>query len=480
MTGVNERNQYGTTALMKAAAHNTAVAAEELLAAGADTEITNEDGLSALGFAAVNDSADVARLLIEAGADVNRKDDSGYTPLMIAAEENSLKVAELLIEAGAELNAVNEDGKSALAIAVENRSHDVKNLLFDAGADIIRKKREETFGVGGLGTGKEKGESGGTDGKESGKETAESAELGEDDSDDILDFKILSYLPGPIAKSAPLPKNLVGTLYGGHGGDCLAMETSFTKESEPTGVSLEEPAEQVMIFKNLDPFINGTAGKPEIKALRRLEDDDDEDDVDGVVIDAELWLSMGVNQFLEEREGKNLSKSYRDFKLNYYRYKIKRRFSWIKAAREKDKETAMRIANYLMAAGVDVNAKNEYAQTALLQAVNERLEFGVKLLIRAGADVNALNGRDETALMRAAFLGEADFVDLLIRNGADVNLQDSGGWTALMYAARKNAVDCVKSLLGAGAIAGMKNNKGETALSIAQKKGAADAARILL
>ena len=51
-------------------------------------------------------------------------------------------------------------------------------------------------------------------------------------------------------------------------------------------------------------------------------------------------------------------------------------------------------------------------------------------LIAAGCDVNARNNAGQTALMMAALFGQTDVVKLLLADGANVGLQDNSGNTA--------------------------------------------------
>jgi ankyrin repeat protein len=55
-------------------------------------------------------------------------------------------------------------------------------------------------------------------------------------------------------------------------------------------------------------------------------------------------------------------------------------------------------------------------------------------LIAAHCDVNARNGAGQTALMMAAMFGQTDVVKLLLANGANLMLQDGAGNTAMTLA----------------------------------------------
>ena len=87
----------------------------------------------------------------------------------------------------------------------------------------------------------------------------------------------------------------------------------------------------------------------------------------------------------------------------------------------------------------------------LFEAVSNNNIEEVARLIEAGANVNATDDYGETALMWAAWYNAADAAKMLIEAGADINARDKGGKTALMIAKEENAVDVAALLKAAGA-----------------------------
>ena len=80
--------------------------------------------------------------------------------------------------------------------------------------------------------------------------------------------------------------------------------------------------------------------------------------------------------------------------------------------------------NQHLAAGADVNAKNDIGETLLhLAAYNDHKEIA-ELLIAEGADVNAKNDDGGNPLHYAAFWGHSEIAKLLIAKGANVNVKD--------------------------------------------------------
>ena len=84
-----------------------------------------------------------------------------------------------------------------------------------------------------------------------------------------------------------------------------------------------------------------------------------------------------------------------------------------------------------LAAGVDVNAKNDSENTPLHRAALKGHKEVAELLLAEGADVNAKNKRYMTPLHLAARSGRKEIVELLITAGADVNAKDEDGKTPL-------------------------------------------------
>jgi len=84
-----------------------------------------------------------------------------------------------------------------------------------------------------------------------------------------------------------------------------------------------------------------------------------------------------------------------------------------------------------LAAGTDVNTKQQSGWTALHYATIEDHKEIVELLIAEGADVNAKGEADATPLYLAASNGHKAVAALLIAAGADVNAEDHLGETPL-------------------------------------------------
>lgn len=85
------------------------------------------------------------------------------------------------------------------------------------------------------------------------------------------------------------------------------------------------------------------------------------------------------------------------------------------------------VFEYMLAAGVDLDARSRHDYTALMLAVElGRFDYASRLL-SAGADPNILNQHGMTAIKYAASNGRTDIFNLLLRSGADPNLHSAHG-----------------------------------------------------
>ena len=107
------------------------------------------------------------------------------------------------------------------------------------------------------------------------------------------------------------------------------------------------------------------------------------------------------------------------------------RYRFHKAALKGDLATIDRM----LGEGTPVDLRDDFTETALMDAAEEGHLVVVKRLLSAGADVNAQTDGGATPLMRAAESGQLDIVEALLAAGADVNHKSMGDQTALMGAA---------------------------------------------
>ena len=78
------------------------------------------------------------------------------------------------------------------------------------------------------------------------------------------------------------------------------------------------------------------------------------------------------------------------------------------------------IAEMLLKAGADANARSRDGQTTLMGASTYGYKDIAEMLLKAGADVNARSKGGGTPLMRASWNGKKDVVALLKKYGAKI------------------------------------------------------------
>ncbi len=160
----------------------------------------------------------------------------------------------------------------------------------------------------------------------------------------------------------------------------------------------------------------------------------------------------------------------------------------------------VKVLRKLLAAGADVESRNADGQTALMILARSSNVDAAKLLLARGAAVNARETwRGQTALMWAAAEAQPAMVKLLVSHGAEVNgrstinewerqvtaeprmqARPSGGFTPLLYAARRGCAECAKVLVSAGADVNLTDPDGVSPLLLATLNFSFDTAAFLI
>ena len=136
---VDNRDGFGETALMRAAAEGKSDEIKDLLRLRAEVNLASKTGFTALMQATMFKHEEIVQILLTHGASPNLTTIDGYTPLMIAANFAHIDIVKLLLKAKAELNVRNKWGETALKFArmndVEFRPYTkIEELLRNAGA----------------------------------------------------------------------------------------------------------------------------------------------------------------------------------------------------------------------------------------------------------------------------------------------------------------------------------------------------------
>jgi len=131
---VHSSNQFGSTALMGAAAGGYSNIVDRLIQRGAQVNARSRKGTTALMFAAKNGHEDIVRKLMAAGASLDTIDEQGQTALMYAVGAGQIRSAALLTTAGANVNLRSRAGATPLQLASNAKNQDLVVLLTRCGA----------------------------------------------------------------------------------------------------------------------------------------------------------------------------------------------------------------------------------------------------------------------------------------------------------------------------------------------------------
>ena len=134
---VNAARADGATALLYASHWDDLETAELLLRAGARVNAADDHGVTPLARACENVSMRMVETLLDAGADPNAAQTSGLTPLMTAVRTGSVELVRTLLARGADVNAATvETHGTPLMWAVAGQRMDLVHRLVERGADV--------------------------------------------------------------------------------------------------------------------------------------------------------------------------------------------------------------------------------------------------------------------------------------------------------------------------------------------------------
>jgi ankyrin repeat protein len=209
------------------------------------------------------------------------------------------------------------------------------------------------------------------------------------------------------------------------------------------------------------------------------------DEVDGVR--ALLALGIGPDPDSRSRQWRELSEAMAMYIQDYdetYPGAARRPARWCRcryphgytALMAGASTGALASVRLLLAAGANVNARDERGTTAVIEAAASGCYATAGVLLHRGADFRLADRGGETALDRAAAAGKTRLVRLLLDRGAPVNGQDpvpgrGRSDPPLFRAAYHRHAECVRLLLDRGADPNRRGSRGETALMAAAGNG---------
>ena len=116
---------------------------------------------------------------------------------------------------------------------------------------------------------------------------------------------------------------------------------------------------------------------------------------------------------------------------------------WKEATRHNNLERV----RFLLGRGADINSKDQYGQTALMNAAHRGQVELVRLLIENGADLNTTAKYNLTALMLSLIARHPEVAQVLIEAGADVNLRSNRNFYSALHLAENAGYIEIAALL---------------------------------
>lgn len=142
---------------------------------------------------------------------------------------------------------------------------------------------------------------------------------------------------------------------------------------------------------------------------------------------------------------------------------------------------SVKIADYLLTKGADINAVNNQMNTPLHEAVNNGNADLSGFLIEKGADLNKKSTQEYAPLHLTAWKNQLGIAEQLVSKGAQIDIRDAYMRTPFMYVARQNGnVDFGKFLISHGAEVNVRDRFGDMPLNLAAWKGYKDFIDLLL
>jgi ankyrin repeat protein len=403
---VDGLQQPGLTALHYAAANGHKAVVDLLLSKGAKAGAQTENGVTPLHLAARKGYESVVKALLAAGAPVNAapkelgtsdtedlqyRVSGGQTPLHLAASAGYAGLVELLLAKGPDVNAVDAFGRTPLSYAVDKHYQPVVQLLLAAHAN-------PNAGASNL-------------------PLTEAAYYG-----DMPALKLL------LANGADPNINTnvtagFGQIHGLNptsGGNATPLAAAVSqKHADAVAELIRAKADPNGSTADGYPLIVSAMGDaPMLKALLEGGADPNRPDLGGMpplMYAVTQGPQPAVELLLAYKADPNIGRP---------------QYGWtplLEAAQRDSKG----IAEVLLKAGADVNAKADDGWTPLHMAVSRKQREVAELLLANHANPNAKMKDGQTPLHFAVQSGQRELAELLLANKADPNERNKSGQTPL-------------------------------------------------
>ncbi|XP_065336569.1 uncharacterized protein LOC135937349 [Cloeon dipterum] len=395
-----------------------------------DLGFKNLEGRSHLHLAAEWNDNEALQIWKNLGGDLNIRDKTGSTPMQVAAEKGNFKFVEKLVELGADVNATNDKGETALHIAsakgclqtvdcllkkvadVNQRGDKGKTALHHAAANSIKRLHLVQNLV----------------------EHGASLTISDNDGENVLHHAIeckneitvrLEEISNDDVIHWLVDQNCVDLNARNNLGETLLILAS--KKFRWEIVSF-------LLCKNVDVNIQDEKGKTALHYAAKSSNLDIVRELIENGADTKLTDNKGKHALHHSRR-KNIFDFIFEKNRDLARAKLINGNTILHSAAKHDIVSDSLFSWLKELNEVDLNAKNNLNETALLLACKKRSwKFAKQLLLAEDVEINTVDLEGRTALHYAAQCRDLDIVRELIEKGADIKLTDKKGKNTLHHA----------------------------------------------
>ncbi|MHC4538871.1 MAG: ankyrin repeat domain-containing protein [Planctomycetota bacterium] len=465
---INARDHFTASSLHYAIQRGHTKIAEVLIAGGADVDVKDRQGQTPLDIAVRRGRKDIVELLqakvadssihgatslgvmdkvkafVEQGIDINEKDGQGMTPLHLAAQAGHREIVEFLLSNDADVHAKDSDGRTPLEVALSQRGNDIVKLLVEAGADIPTIHMAAFVGsVDKL-------------------RSFIKAGMDIDTKDEKGRTPLLRAIMGKHIDAVEFLIN--------NGADVNTRDEQGYVPLVHALWTLDSDIVKLLLEKGVDVQANDTSGYTPLHWAVMI----------GSKELTELILDAGGDVNAKSRTGEtplDLAKQGGPEIVELLRKHGAKEYDreLLQAAADGDAEKV----KLLLSEGADLNVR-DWRGTALHVAAQNNRTLVANLLLTAGGNVDARHSSGGTPLHWAAVYGHKEIAELLIKRGADVRARDSLGHTPLHSASSGGHRDVAEMLIAKEAEVNARQNEDLTALHKAAKWGHPDVAELLI
>ncbi len=465
---INQRDEEGRTAFMRAVSNFDYAEIDRLFHQGADINMLNEegepilielfkkraplcwkkpDGLSEENEIRIDELDKMIIYLVNLGIDVSLKDRFGWTPLLYAIEQRQIELVKLLIDRGAnpkdrtkqdetplhracysgdkdivcflcekgvDIDALNQRGQTPLMLALQARNMEIVSFLLDRGAGIFFKDNE---GCG----------------------IIEYFEKGYYLLRETEQLKCLRLL---CQKGVDLNAQ-------DQNGETILMRQIGKKNWKIVNLLLKyNPDVNVQDNCGCTALMRAVEGE-NIKLVHRLlrngADVCLKDNLGGTAFN--LAVRMGNLSIVQEIYAKMEEKQVKMAPDILFDFLCNISISSLTKDHIKDKKF-IPLLDWLYQKGVPLDYQSQFGETLLMECVKRNSRVLVEALCQRGVDLNLQDQNGQTALMHAVFNQNPDLVRCLLEFGANVFIRDKNGKNALELAQRKRNKEIINLLRG--------------------------------